>query len=103
MSLICTSALPHPHARLSLSQIKVGDLAKNWFWSYTGNLVGSLAMVAAVVYSGVMAGNMMPVNAAVVKSSLPLGVAVMRAIFANWCVRMRSTQALTRLFLFQRN
>lgn len=67
-------------------QIKMGDLIKNWFWAYAGNFVGSLAMVAAVVYSGSMAGNMMPVNAAVAKCSLPLGVAFMRAVLANWWV-----------------
>lgn len=80
-------------------KIKAGDLAKNWFWSYTGNLVGSLAMVAAVVYSGVMAGNMMPVNAAVAKCSLPLGVAVMRAIFANWlvCIAVKQAAAASTL------
>jgi len=32
----------------------MGGLIKNWFWSYLGNFVGSLALVAAVVASGVL-------------------------------------------------
>lgn len=58
---------------MSLIQITLGQIAKSFFFSYTGNLVGSLLMVAAVSASGVLAGNAMPAYVAVAKTSLPFG------------------------------
>jgi len=63
-----------------------GQLVKNWFWSYSGNFVGSLALVALVAYSGVLAGSTLPIKTAVYKSSLTWGQAFVRAILANWLV-----------------
>jgi formate/nitrite transporter FocA (FNT family) len=48
-------------------------LAHNWFWSYFGNFVGSLALVAMVAYSGVLAGSVLPAKMAVMKTSLTWG------------------------------
>jgi formate/nitrite transporter len=62
-------------------------LIKNWFWSYFGNFVGSLAFVALVVASGVLAqGAMYPIKTAMAKASLPWGQAFLRAVMANWLV-----------------
>jgi formate/nitrite transporter FocA (FNT family) len=49
--------------------------------------------VAMVLASGVMAGNMMPVNAATAKSTLPFAAAITRAILANWLVCIAVKQA----------
>jgi len=63
-----------------------GGLAKNWFWSYIGNFIGSLLMVGLVVASGLLAGNQMPANMAVAKTSLPWAQAFFRGILCNWLV-----------------
>ena len=43
------------------------------FWSYTGNLIGSLGLVAMIFGSGMFATNPLPEAMAVMKTSLPLG------------------------------
>ncbi|KAG1655259.1 hypothetical protein FOA52_009816 [Chlamydomonas sp. UWO 241] len=91
-TLFITSALIEKKCTLA-------DLAKNWSCSYAGNMVGSLAMVAAVLGSGVMAGNMMPVNVATAKATLPFAVAITRAILANWlvCIAVKQAAAASTL------
>lgn len=74
-------------------KISFRDLLKSWFFSYTGNFVGSLLMVAAVVCSGIMVGNTAAVNMAVSKSSVPLGQVFIRAVLANWLVCIAVFQA----------
>eukprot|EP00882_Tetradesmus_deserticola_P000319 GHRQ01000353.1.p1 GENE.GHRQ01000353.1~~GHRQ01000353.1.p1 ORF type:complete len:335 (+),score=141.29 GHRQ01000353.1:187-1191(+) len=65
----------------------MAGLIKNWFWSYSGNFVGSLLFVAAVVASGVLAqGAVYPIKTAMYKASLPWSQAFIRAILANWLV-----------------
>jgi formate/nitrite transporter FocA (FNT family) len=54
-------------------KVTMNQLWKNWFWSYFGNFVGSLALVAMVAYSGVLAGAALPIKTAVYKSSLTWG------------------------------
>eukprot|EP00879_Flechtneria_rotunda_P001112 GHRR01001254.1.p1 GENE.GHRR01001254.1~~GHRR01001254.1.p1 ORF type:complete len:333 (+),score=143.33 GHRR01001254.1:110-1108(+) len=67
----------------------LNGLIKNWFWSYSGNFVGSLLFVAAVVASGVLtAGASYPIKTAVAKASLPWAQAFIRAVMANWLVCM---------------
>ena len=51
-------------------KVTMGQLWHNWFWSYSGNFVGSLLLVAAVAASGVLAGSALPVKTALYKSSL---------------------------------
>lgn len=63
-----------------------GGLMHNWFWSYLGNFVGSLAMVAAVVATGVFAGNTIVPGIAVTKSTLPWATAFARSVLCNWLV-----------------
>jgi formate/nitrite transporter FocA (FNT family) len=50
----------------------MAGLIKNWFWSYSGNFIGSLALVAAVVASGVLAAApAYSIKTAMAKASLP--------------------------------
>lgn len=62
------------------------QVAKSWVVSYLGNLVGCLAMVAAVAAAGIFTGGGAAVNIAVAKTSLSFGQAFTRAILANWLV-----------------
>ncbi|EFJ43734.1 hypothetical protein VOLCADRAFT_106673 [Volvox carteri f. nagariensis] len=64
----------------------VKDLAKNWIWSYVGNLIGSLLMVALVAASGLLAASPVPANMAVAKTAIPFGQAVVRGVLCNWLV-----------------
>jgi len=65
----------------------MGGLIKNWFWSYFGNFVGSLALVAAVVASGVLDPcTGYAIKTAMAKATLPWGQAFIRAVLANWLV-----------------
>lgn len=69
------------------------QLMKNWTASYFGNLVASLVMVGAILGTGLLAGNTMPINMAVAKTSLPWGVAFLRAVLCNWLVCLAVWQA----------
>ncbi len=67
----------------------VGDLASNWFWTYLGNLAGSVLLAAGVVYSGVL--DTEPIKGFVLKlvetkMNIPELQLVLRAILANWLV-----------------
>lgn len=66
----------------------VGGMLHNWFWSYFGNFVGSLAMVAAVAATGIMDGNPIPVGLAEMKAGLPWMTALIRSTLCNWLVCM---------------
>jgi formate/nitrite transporter FocA (FNT family) len=46
------------------------QLAKNWFFSYLGNLFGSLIMVVLVASTGLLATSAAPLNVAAAKTSL---------------------------------
>ena len=49
-----------------------GKLCHNWFWSYLGNFVGSLALVWLVVQSGVLANcTGYAIKTAMAKGTLP--------------------------------
>ncbi|GIL76707.1 hypothetical protein Vretimale_8821, partial [Volvox reticuliferus] len=65
---------------------EIKDLAKNWIWSYIGNLVGSLMMVALVVGSGLLASSPVAANMAAAKTSIPFGQALVRGVLCNWLV-----------------
>ena len=65
-----------------------GGMMKNWFWSWTGNLLGSLFMVAAVYATGLLAGNPVPANVATMKATLPFAVTLIRSTLCNWLVCM---------------
>jgi formate/nitrite transporter len=65
----------------------MGGLMKNWFWSYLGNFIGSLALVWMVVQSGVLAGcTGYAIKTAMAKGTLPWAQAFIRAVMANWLV-----------------
>jgi formate/nitrite transporter FocA (FNT family) len=54
-------------------KVTMNQLWKNWFWSNFGNFVDSLALVAMVACSGMLAGSALPIKMAVYKSSLTWG------------------------------
>jgi nitrite transporter NirC len=65
----------------------VRDLASNWWWTFIGNLLGSILLAAMVVYSGVLE----PVKAFVLKltnmkMNLPVEQLFLRGVLANWLV-----------------
>jgi len=67
----------------------IGDLGRNWFWTFVGNFVGSVLLAAMVVYSGVLDAE--PINGFVLKlvetkMNLPPEQLLLRAILANWLV-----------------
>lgn len=52
-------------------KIKVRDLLKNWAVSWVGNFIGSLAVVGAVMATGLIApGTAAPIKVALAKTSL---------------------------------
>ena len=51
----------------------MGQLTKNWVFSYLGNFVGSLLMVSLVACTGLLATAPAPLNIAVAKTSLTFG------------------------------
>jgi formate/nitrite transporter len=64
-----------------------GKLCHNWFWSYLGNFVGSLALVWLVVQSGVLANcTGYAIKTAMAKGTLPWMQCFLRAVMANWLV-----------------
>jgi len=71
------------------------DIAKNWFWSYLGNLIGSVALAVLVFNSGALPPP--SVAAALTVSSTKAGLAFMpaflRGILCNWLVCMAVWQA----------
>ncbi len=67
----------------------IGDLGRNWFWTYVGNLAGSVLLAAMVVYSGVL--DTEPIKGFVLKlvetkMNLPPVQLVLRGVLANWLV-----------------
>ncbi|GLC45795.1 hypothetical protein PLESTM_001780600 [Pleodorina starrii] len=78
-----TALLP---AAVYEGQAKWSDVLVRWVVVYAGNLVGSLAMVAAVYATGLMATNTVLPALAVAKTSLPLGQALVRSVLCNWMV-----------------
>ncbi|GIL83215.1 hypothetical protein Vretimale_11271 [Volvox reticuliferus] len=75
------------------------QLLKNWFVSYAGNFVGSIGMVAAVVATGLLATNNLPVSMAIAKSNLTFTEVLSRSILCNWlvCCAVWSASAATSL------
>jgi nitrite transporter len=67
----------------------VGQLASNWFWTFIGNLAGSMLLAWMVVESGVLDND--PIKSFVVsvtstKMNIPPVPLFLRAILANWLV-----------------
>ena len=67
----------------------LSDLAANWFWTYWGNLAGSVLLAVAVVFSGLLDSE--PIKGFVLKlvetkMNLPVIQLVLRGILANWLV-----------------
>jgi nitrite transporter NirC len=67
----------------------IGDLGRNWFWTYVGNLAGSVLLAAMVVYSGVL--DTEPIKGFVLKlveskMNLPPVQLLLRGVLANWLV-----------------
>ncbi|PNH11758.1 putative formate transporter [Tetrabaena socialis] len=65
---------------------KWSDVLVRWAVVYAGNLVGCLAMVAAVGATGLMAANTVLPAMAVAKTSLPLAQVLARSVLCNWLV-----------------
>jgi len=80
-------------------KVTFGQLLKNWFFSYAGNLVGSLLMVCAVGMTGLLTTNPLPVTVAEAKAGLPLVTCIVRAILCNWlvCVAVWQSSAASSL------
>lgn len=64
------------------------DLAKNWFYSYIGNFVGSVLLAYLAFKSGTLGASPGAVNIAMGKVSMPWDVAFTRGILCNWLVCM---------------
>jgi len=67
----------------------VGDLAANWFWTWVGNLLGSILLAFLAVRAGVF--NVEPIQSFVLKlvqtkMNLPPEQLIWRAVLANWMV-----------------
>jgi nitrite transporter len=67
----------------------VGDLASNWFWTWVGNLAGSVLLACLVVRAGLLDDD--PIRSFVVglagkKMNLPADQLFLRAVLANWLV-----------------
>jgi nitrite transporter NirC len=68
------------------------QLLANWWWTWLGNLAGSLLLAVLVVNTGLLdAENFGPVNGFVLKAveakmNIPPGQLFVRAILANWLV-----------------
>ncbi|KXZ54552.1 hypothetical protein GPECTOR_4g617 [Gonium pectorale] len=80
-------------------QATMGQLIKNWVVSYLGNIVGSLAMVAAVMATGLFATNQLPVQMATMKANLSFVEVMSRSILCNWlvCCAVWSANSVTSL------
>lgn len=63
-------------------------LAKNWFFSYVGNFIGSLILAGLAHSSGTLGAGPAAAAAAVMKTSLPFKTAFVRGILCNWLVCM---------------
>ncbi len=63
-------------------------VARNWFWVYIANFVGSVLVAALIYYSGLWNGavGVNAFNIAAGKMSLPVGQAFVRGILCNWLV-----------------
>eukprot|EP00198_Chlamydomonas_reinhardtii_P007362 XP_001696698.1 high affinity nitrite transporter [Chlamydomonas reinhardtii] len=91
ITLVCGAELYTGNTALVTAAVAEGkatpkDLAKNWFWSYAGNAVGSLLMVGLVAATGLLATSPVAANMAVAKSALPFGQALVRGLLCNWLV-----------------
>ncbi|KAK9807880.1 hypothetical protein WJX72_012013 [[Myrmecia] bisecta] len=99
MVLICGAELFTGNTALVTTAVyerKAGlkGLLKNWFWSYSGNLLGSLLMVALVASTGIFAVAPAKVwGTGVAKTSLTFGQAFTRGILCNWLVCLAIWQA----------
>lgn len=93
MVLICGAELFTGNTAILSAAVYEGratmkQLAKNWFWSYLGNLLGSLIMVAAINATGLLAGaaSTPVINIATMKATLPFKQVFVRSILCNWLV-----------------
>lgn len=69
-------------------RIQLRDLLKNWFWSYTGNFIGSLLMAYLAFGSGTLGAAPGAVNLAVAKCAAPWMATFYRGILCNFLVCM---------------
>jgi len=87
-----TAALTAAYAE---DKATVAQIAKNWFWSYLGNFIGSLLLVSIVFHSGALAAPSVATVKAmtVMKTGLSFNAALLRGVLCNWLVCMGVWQA----------
>eukprot|EP00198_Chlamydomonas_reinhardtii_P004731 XP_001694067.1 nitrite transporter [Chlamydomonas reinhardtii] len=71
-----------------------GEVLPRWAVVYLGNLLGCLAMVVAVVATGLVGSNHVLPGLAVAKTSVPLGQVLVRSVLCNWLVCLAVWMAL---------
>lgn len=76
----------------------LSELLSNWFCSFLGNFVGSLAVLYVLSHCGI-AGMNTAQNVAIAKTSYSFSQAFLRGVFANWlvCLAIWSATAATTL------
>lgn len=80
-----TAALP---VAIFEGKATIGQLCKNWFFSYIGNVIGSLAFFWLVCQTGVFNNTTVLPNVAAAKTSLDLGTLLARSMICNWLVNI---------------
>jgi nitrite transporter len=70
-------------------QARLTDLGANWFWTWVGNLAGSVLLAVMVIRTGLLDAD--PINGFVLKlvetkMNLPAEQLFWRAVLANWLV-----------------
>merc|ERR1711948_60080 len=68
----------------------MNDLVKSWSISIIGNIIGCVGFACAAKYAGLLVGGAKTLAASmtVMKTSMPFGKALVKAIMGNWMVCM---------------
>ncbi|KAA8496378.1 putative transporter YrhG [Porphyridium purpureum] len=81
-------------AALYKGKITMGDMLRNWVTTYSGNFLGCMAFLGAMILSGMMGtpatalASQSALKMIVEKTSMTFGQAVVRGIMCNWLVCM---------------
>jgi formate/nitrite transporter len=68
--------------------VPFSGVARNWFWVYIANFLGSVLVAFLIYQSGLWKGavGVNALNIAAAKTSIPIGEAFFRGILCNWLV-----------------